>query len=310
MKILIIQLRQLGDILLTTPVLKAIKDELPGAVIDFMTYPMGRLILDGNPMVRKHIIAPQKGVVAAARFLTGLRSEQYDVVLDFMATPRSAVFARLVPAKQRIAFETNRAFLFTTTLPRSSADQYIVTEKFELLKPLSLHPTDIRLILPTSKKDQSFARQFMNSNPKLASSKLRVVLSPTHRRAERRWPLERWAELAVWLEQYRIASVIWAWGPGEEDVIDSVMAMAPNVGVKCPKTTFRELAAIISESHLFIGNSNGPSHVAVAMDTPSIQLHGPTRAVSWCPLTERHRAVQASDMAGISVTDVMRMIEN
>lgn len=309
MKILIIQLRQLGDILLTTPILRAIKDELPGADVDFMTYPMGRLILDGNTMVRKHIIAPQKGVVAATRFLKGLRSEQYDVVLDYMATPRSAVFARFVPAKQRIAFETNRAFLFTATLPRSSADQYIVSEKFELLKPLGLHPVDTRLILPISKEDHSFARQFMNSNSKLATSKLRVVLSPTHRRLERRWPLERWAQLAAWLEQSRIASVIWAWGPGEEDLIDSVMALAPNVGVKSPKTSFRELAAIISESHLFIGNSNGPSHVAVAMDTPSIQLHGPTKAVSWCPLTERHRAVQASNMSGIAVADVMRLIE-
>jgi ADP-heptose:LPS heptosyltransferase len=84
--------------------------------------------------------------------------------------------------------------------------------------------------------------------------------------------------------------------------------MSQGVGIKSPKTTFRELAALIGESHLFIGNSNGPSHVAVAMDTPSIQLHGPTSAVSWCPMTERHRAVQGRDMASIALVEVQQKI--
>ena len=274
-----------------------------------MTYPMGRMILEGNPLLRRHVIAPQHGVLAAGRFLLDLRREQYDVVLDYMATPRSAVFARIIPAKQRIAFETSRSFLFTKTIPRSKTDLYIVLEKFKLLEQIGFNPVDNRMTLPLSDSDYVKARNFLASNPNLSSSKMRVILSPTHRRAERRWPLERWAQLASWLEKSKNAKVIWIWGPGEENVVDSVMSLAPGVGVKSPKTSFRELAALISESHLFIGNSNGPSHVAVAVDIPSIQLHGPTRAASWCPLTERHRAVQGTDIFGVTVADVIRQID-
>jgi ADP-heptose:LPS heptosyltransferase len=120
--------------------------------------------------------------------------------------------------------------------------------------------------------------------------------------------MERWAELAVWLEKSKNAKVIWIWGPGEEQEIDDVIKLSGGVGVKSPKTTFRELAALIKESHLFIGNSNGPSHVAVAMDTSSIQLHGPTSAVSWCPMTERHRAVQRFRMDDITLQDIAHLI--
>lgn len=308
MKILIIQLRQLGDILLTTPVITAIKDQIPDAQVDFMTYPMGRLIIPGNPLVRKHIIAPQEGILSSLRFAKELRRESYDVVFDFMATPRSSVIARLIPARERIAFHTSRAPLFTKTVPRGKSEEYIVREKFRLLNSIGIQSTDVRMMLPVDERDHDVARNFFSSNPELSKSQMRVILSPTHRRAERRWPMERWAELAVWLERSQNAKVIWIWGPGEEGDIDSVMRLAQGAGVKSPKTSFRELAALIKESHLFIGNSNGPSHVAVAMDTPSIQLHGPTSAVSWCPLTERHRAVQKSSMDEIGLVDVKVLI--
>ena len=307
MKILIIQLRQLGDILLTTPVVRAIKEQMPEADVDFMTYPMGKLIIPGNPLIRRHIIAPQEGVMAAIKFAHKLRQQHYDVVFDFMATPRSAVMARLVPAYERIAFQTSRAPLFTQTIPRGRSEQYIVREKFQLLKPLGISSEDVRMMLPVDELDYIVARNFIGSIPELAESKMRVILSPTHRREERKWPIECWAELAVWLERSRNAKVIWIWGPGEEAEIDSVIRLSQGVGVKSPKTTFRELAALIAESHLFIGNSNGPSHVAVAMDTPSIQLHGPTSAVSWCPMTERHRAIQKASMSAISLSDIQQM---
>jgi len=268
-----------------------------------MTYPMGRLIIPGNPLVRKHIIAPQEGVLSSLRFAKELRRESYDVVFDFMATPRSSVIARMIPAKERIAFHTSRAPLFTQTVPRGKSEEYIVREKFRLLDAIGIHSSDVRLMLPVAERDYDVARNFISSNPELSKSQMRVILSPTHRRAERRW-----AELAVWLETSRSAKVIWIWGPGEEGEIDAVMRLAKGAGVKSPKTSFRELAALIKESHLFLGNSNGPSHVAVAMDTPSIQLHGPTSAVSWCPMTERHRAVQRPSMDNISLVDVTNLI--
>ena len=304
MKFLIIQLRQLGDILLTTPVIQAIKTAHPDATVDFMTYPMGRLIIPGNPLVSKHWIAPQSGIVEMIRFLRDVRKNHYDVIIDFMGTPRSAMLARLGPAKRRISFDTGRAFLFTDVAPRDGEPDYIVREKFRLLAPLGIKATDERLRLPWSDTDAGVARMFMMTEPLLSASRRRVILSPTHRRPERRWPLERWAELALWLEKEQNAKVIWIWGPGEDVEIDQVMGMVRGVGVKAPKTTFRELAALIASTDLFICNCNGPSHISVAVNTPSIRLRGPTSLISWSPLTSRHQGVQRQGMADITVQDV------
>ena len=267
MKILVIQLRQLGDILLTTPVIRAIKTSHPDAVVDFMTYPMGRLIVPGNPLIAKHWIAPQSGVVEAIRFMREIRKNHYDAIIDFMGTPRSAVLARLIPAYRRISFDTGRSMLFTDVVSRKGGSDYIVREKFRLLGPLGIKAIDERLYLPWVESDAGVARMFMATEPLLSASRRRVVLSPTHRRAERRWPLERWAELATWLEKEQNAKVIWIWGPGEEAEIDHVMALSPGVGFKAPKTTFRELAALIAAADLFICNCNGPSHIAVAVNS-------------------------------------------
>ena len=101
----------------------------------------------------------------------------------------------------------------------------------------------------------------------------------------------------------------WLWGPGEEQEIDTAMALTKEPTTKAPKTSFREMAALIANTDLFIGNSNGPSHVAVAVDTPSLQLHGPTDGRSWCPDTPRHRFIQGDTTEEIEVAAVSGLLE-
>ncbi len=309
MNILIIQLRQLGDILLTTPVIRALRDHAPEINVDVLTYPMGRLIIPRNPLVRRHLIAPQKGVLDSLRFVRQLQKYRYDAVIDFMSTPRSALLSRLVKAKTRISFDSGRRRFFTHVVPRDGEPDYIVREKFRLLQPLGVKSDDIRLMLPWDDGDAGSCKIFMSDQQNLSSSQRRVLLSPTHRRAERKWPAESWVKLAQWLEQSQSASVIWAWGPGEEEEVAGLRKMAGGAGVLAPKTSFRELAALTAACDLFIGNSNGPSHVAVAVNTPSLQLHGPTSAISWSPLTNRHRAIQQSSMQNITPEAVKSMVE-
>lgn len=304
MNVLVIQLRQLGDILLTTPVIRALKSKDPSIQVDVLTYPMGRLIIPGNPLVHRHWIAPQKGVVDSLRFVRDIQKQKYDAVIDFMSTPRSALIARLIRAKRRISFDSGRARLFSDIVSRKGEPDYIVREKFRLLEPLGIKSDDVRLMLPWNDSDAGVARIFFADHRELSASRRRVMLSPTHRRSERKWPKESWANLAQWLQREQNASVIWAWGPGEEEEVSEIKSMANGVGVMAPKTSFRELAALVASCDLFIANSNGPSHIAVAVNTPSIQLHGPTSAISWCPQTKRHQSIQKPTMQEIAVDDV------
>ncbi len=312
-RILVIQLRQLGDILLTTPLIRVLKQQFPHGHIACLTHPMGKLVLDDNPYLDRHWIYPvDQGLTSELKLAHALRQEKYDWVIDGMNNPRSALYSLATGAPRRVAFKSKRSIFYTDLV--SKVSDYIVREKLLLAGPLGVKDGTISLDLPTTHAHGEVARVFQQS--RIAQEKPLIAIAPTHRRPLRRWPLSSYAQLADWLISEKNADVVWIWGPGEEGVIDEVMALSSQKSFKAPKTSFREMAALLGSCQLFIGNSNGPSHVAVAKGTPSIQLHGHTSLVSWCPMNDLHRGIQAPgfgrvavpDMAGITVEDVKNIV--
>jgi heptosyltransferase-2/heptosyltransferase-3 len=309
-KFLVIQLRQLGDILLTTPIAKAIKDQYPDAHVTFFSHAMGKLVLKDNPYINEHLVYTDADRIATHRErLAYVRAQKFDVVFDFMNNPRSALYSFWSRAPKSYSYDSWRSFLYTNTLKRDDSRGYIVDHKFKLLELEKIVISDRQLVLPWSDQDSQPVKKFIEENATFKNAKLRVALSPTHRRVARQWPLEKFAQVAKSLEQKYGASVVWLWGPGEEEMAQNGQRLAPN-SLIMPKTNFREMAAFIANCDLFIGNSNGPSHVSVAVDTPSIQLHGPTKLQSWCPMTKRHRGLQAKPhLQSLLESEVMYLLQ-
>lgn len=304
--ILIVQLRQLGDILLTTPVVDALKELYPQAKISFLSHPMGKLVLSGNPNIDECLFYPGSKV-EYLKFLLKLRQNKYDLVLDYMFNGRSAIFSSITGAKKRISFQSNRSFFYSDVIARDTdIPMYIVEEKLRLLKELNWQGQRKNITLSWFENDLEASKEFLES---LKPASIRVLISATHRRENRQWPVERYAELSDSLTKHWGAEVIWLWGPGEEEFVTKAMSLCKMPTHKAPKTGFREMAALIAQTDLFIGNSNGPSHVAVSCNTPSIQLHGPTSLISWCPRDSYHQGLWGgtlnSAMSEISVEDVM-----
>ncbi len=294
-KILMIQLRQLGDILLTTPCMRAIKEANPQNHISFLSHSMGREILKDSPYIDELLIYNDKDWWAYTKFALSLHRQGYDLVFDFMANPRSAMLAWLTRCPRRISFDTRRNWAFTELVPRSKDSDYIVREKFTLLHAAGFATHDESLIMPWNEKDLGPFHQLM-SDESFRNAPLRIVLSPTHRRENRRWPLEHYVTLAERLVREKNAAVIWSWGPGEEDIIQGLVRQCAVRTFASPKTTLRELTALLANSHLFIGNANGASHFAVAADCATLKLCGPhTETQAWSPLNDKHRVVKVWD---------------
>jgi heptosyltransferase-3 len=307
-RILLVQLRQLGDILLTTPCLRAIKRERPKAKLTFLSHTMGRLVLDHCPFLDEHFFFDEKTSISEQlRLMRTLRERHFDVVIDFMNNPRSALYTWITAGLERIAFSSARRPAYTRLVPRPEPGRYIVQEKFDLLAAAGLaRPTDERLVLPWFEvHTQPFMRLWAESQL-FKDAPYRIALSPTHRRVARRWPLASYAALADRLATEWGAAVVWLWGPGEEGEIDAAMALTKTKTIKAPKTSFREMAALVGNMHLFVGNSNGPSHVAVADGICSLQLHGHTDARAWCPMTPEHQALQSPEF-GAGTRHLARM---
>lgn len=304
-KFLLIQLRQLGDILLTTPTIRAIKKANPDSHITFLCSKMGRLILEGNPYLDEYFYYDeQESLFSEWQLAKTLRSKNFDVVIDFMNNPRSAFYSLMSGSEQRFAFSSARKFAYTHCVDRKYRGQgYIVNEKFKLLEAANVNAQPASLILPWFESHTRPLMQLMGNDVNFANAPVRVVIAPTHRRVVRQWPLNFYAEIADWMMEHWQAHITWLWGPGEESVAESCSSMTKSPTLKAPKTTFREMAALIANCDLFVGNSNGPSHVAVAVDTPSLQIHGHTTGTSWCPDTERHQFLQSPDAGDISSLD-------
>ena len=292
-RILIIQLRQLGDILLTTPCVRELRRAYPDGRITFLCHSMGRLVLEENPFLDEQFYYDAGGAWYEWQVMRTLRERSFDLVFDFMSNPRSALYTLMTGAPRRVAFDTRRRFAATEIVSRSDESDYIVREKFRLLEAAGVAASDESLALPWGEQHTRPLMELMGREAGFRAARWRVVLSPTHRREARRWPIAAYAAIAERLYARGDTAIVWTWGPGEEAVIDAAVALTQVPTIKAPKTGFRELAALIANCDLFIGNSNGPSHVAVATATPSLQLHGPTQARAWCPLTPLHQAVSA-----------------
>lgn len=297
-EILCIQLRQLGDILLTTPCFKVLKKAFPNARLSFISHKMGQLIVKDHPYVDEHITYhEQMSWREHFTFLKNLRKRRYDVVFDFMNNPRSAIFSFIVKAPHKVAFSSARNWAYNQTpLKPENSHMYIVDEKFFLLKNqfpgLNIASEDRQLLLPWNESDSHLAELELAKRP---CNRLRVILSPTHRRPARRWANHNFAHLADRIAQKWQADIYWLWGPGEKPFVEAIRNLCQTPTFLMPATSFREMAAFIANCDLFIGTSNGPSHVAVAVNTMSLQLHGPTNAFSWCPKNQQHIAIQSSE---------------
>jgi ADP-heptose:LPS heptosyltransferase len=296
-KILIIQLRQLGDILLTSPCIEEVKRAFPQARLSFLSHRMGKAILEKNPFLDQLITYHEQDSLALQwQRLAQLRRERFDLVIDFMNNPRSAIFSWWTGAARRISFRQRLGFAYTQLCPLQDDTQYIVQRKFSLLRLLGCTPHNTALLFPWQPEDLAPYHALAENNAAFRHSPLRVVLAPSHRRAVRKWPALRYVHLAERLVREWRASVTWIWGPGgEEQEIDALIAQCEVPTVKAPATTLPQLAALIAQHDIFIGNSNGPSHLAVAVDICSLQLHGHTNAEVWCPQNARHHSLQSQE---------------
>lgn len=307
--ILMIQLRQLGDILLTTPCLRAIKEHNPHHRISFLCHSMGREILKDCPYLDELITYNDKSTLDYWLMLLSLRKRKFSMVFDFMANPRSAKFAWSTRSPKRYAFSTGRNWAFTHLIPRPKESDYVVREKFQLLKAAGFQAHNEELLMSWSDKDLGPYKELMEQKA-FASAPFKVALSPTYRRPERSWPQEYFIELAERLVREKNAAVVWTWGPGEESIIQDMMRRTSVQTFSSPRTNLKELTALFAHLDLFIGNPNGASHFAVAAGCATLKLCAPEIASrAWSPRTEKHRMIKVwDDIKNLSVDSVWNSI--
>lgn len=285
MRILIIQLRRIGDILLTTPVISYLRQVIPEAEIDFLAEPMGTAVLETYPHLSKFLKYDRDRPLDQIR---RIRGRGYTAVLDFMNNPRSTLLTALSGARWRVGFKTgHRALLYNVAPPVPVDPEYVPLRKLRMtqwfLRTAGLpapQPQSIRPQLHLTPDDRVFADTWM-AKEGLTRGQF-AVLAPAHRHPIRAWRSDGFRSTALDLKKRGLRPYL-AWGPGEEGVMADVRRGHEGEIGLLPLTTLRQMAAIFEPAAVVVTNDSGAMHLAVSVGTPTVTVYGPTRPIDWNP---------------------------
>ena len=293
-KILVIKLRAIGDVLLSTPVLKNLRHNFKDAEIDFLTEPPSREIIEGNPYVDNLIIF-DRGDKSLGRFLN-LRCKNYDLVIDLFCNPRSALMTFISGARYRVGYAfRGRGYAYNIKLKPREEVHHNVEFNLDALRALGLEIIDENPYLPIDESAENFAEKFFNEND--LKNKLTVALIPTGTWETKRWGLEKFAELGDIVAENFNAKILIIWGNEKEfEEAKKLLSFMTTKPIILPRTSLKQLGAILKRCSFTIANDSGPMHISAVVGTPTLGIFGPTNPHAQGPFGEKHLWVRNEEI--------------
>lgn len=293
--ILLIQLRRIGDVLMTTPAIRAIRKAYPQAKIHFVTESPSNQILQHNPYLDSILLFNRKGSFwQYLKFLWELRQRKFDLAIDFFGNPRSAQMAWASGAKQRVGFDfPGRRSYYTDRVSLGKEEKYAVFHKLSLLEPLHVPFDSLALDFFIDSHDQEYAQKLFEQMG-VQKDDLIVSLSPVSRQPYKVWPSHYFAQIADTLIEQFNAKILFIYGPGEEHFVESVREHMHQVALpNYTPPTLAQTKALFEKVDFHLGNDNGPCHFAIAAGIPTVAVFGKPKAINWIPPEQdKHLAVE------------------
>ena len=295
-KILLIRLRRIGDIILTTPAVRALKLALPQAELAYVVEEPFRRLVEGNPDLAEIIVVP-KGQTGRdfAALVRRLRKAEYDAVLDFHGGPRASLLALLSGAKIKIGYGVKyRSFIYDVRVPRRTAGVRIhsVENHVNLVRALGVPVSEIPgLVVPEARPEEAATvRRFLGENGLATGDAGRpVVLHLGAGTKFRDWGAENMAALVRRLETRPGVRVILIGGQEDRTIEAAVLERAPGTISLVGRLNLAETRELIARATLFAGPDSGPMHIAAATGTPIVAWFGPNvtaHVAPWKPRAE------------------------
>lgn len=285
--ILLFKLRYVGDVLMTTPAIRLLRQTYPEARITMVVNKGTEDVLRHNPHLNQ-ILTIDRELIEKAPFYTRLpyewnilkmlRKGDYDLSVDFDSGERAAYLALLGGIDIRIGFHYQkglRRLIFNRQVSIKGSLHTVERNLMLVEKTLGLIRKDDRLELYTGPEEDRRMALWLRRHR--LSDKDFVVIHPGARFWFKCWPARKWASLVDILQRELGLSVVLTGGGREmEDVRAILSKMKTPAFSLAGQTTVLELAALIKKAALFIGNDSGPMHIASACGTKVIGLYGPT----------------------------------
>ncbi|MBP6282208.1 MAG: glycosyltransferase family 9 protein [Leptotrichiaceae bacterium] len=316
-KILVIQLKQIGDVLLSSPICNTLKKNYPDSQIDYIVYDYTAGVVENNPNIDNIIKISSKERENKLEFIKLLmKLPKYDICINIQGKIEGLLITLFSRAKMKISWN-KKGWRILHTHPVDTDKQMKITGagntidgRLALLSPLGNFDYDRDLKIWIKDEERKNIKKIMESAG-INLEKPIISFGVTSRREFRIWPKDRFAKLIDFLyEKYGIQAILF-YAPNdkkynsEEEHCNSVKELVQNkeaVFTNIKTKSARELIILLAESDMYIGNDNGPRHFAQAVDTPSFAIFTTlNNKKSFCPHDNpRHKAVDVQDVLEMS----------
>jgi ADP-heptose:LPS heptosyltransferase len=297
-KIIAIQFKYLGDAVLLTPALRALRKQFPNAELHVLAPGEVAPIFDHLPWLDRVWPMPRRRGRARLSqswpVIRALRRERFDRSVDFASNDRGAILSRLIGARRRLGWDEpggffGRKFCYTDRVVPETKPQHESARLAQLLSAWQISPPSS--LEAEIRADSSLA----GAAKKILPDEHAVVCHVASSQPKKEWPLPQWVKLHRLATQAGFRTVFTtAHGEREQALMTELKKLAPDAAILPPVLELSLFLAVLARAGVFIAGDTGPLHFAAGLGVPTVSLFGPSSAAQWAPFGQRHQVLIGS----------------
>jgi len=301
-RLLVVRLRSIGDTVLTTPSLYALRRFLPHVQIDILLEDWVAPVLEGSDLVNRVITLARDSTPARARLARALRSTRYDVVYNLHGGTTATFLTRATGATHRVGFENYQYARLHNHLAPSPLTVWqrptlhSVEQQLAMIGWTGIPVTDRPLtrLAVTNSASNSVAKRLEDAG--MDGRVSIAMIHPTAAFDTKQWAVEKFARVSEELRGRGLAPVVVV-APTEKETAQALITKSSASPVVFTDLSLPEVTALASRARLFVGNDSGIAHIAAATGTPCVVVFGSSNRNHWRPWTTQRNEIVFEELS-------------
>jgi heptosyltransferase II len=315
-KLLVIKTHAIGDVLMTTPALHALRQAYPQAEISILIGKWSAPVLKGNPHITRCIefddeILHKKKLFKIVKMILFLRRFRFDAAVIFHPSPFIHLLTVFAGIKNRFGLSRKgwNRFLTLSIEENGAYDYYYPNNFLNVVRLMKSSPAqgevnkdfEINLEVFSKASDNESVEKILINHQVSDTTKLILIapggsINPKESISARVWPYDYFAELIRMIrKEYSNFSIILTGGGNDKETIDRIAQIQPQVIDLCGKTNIQELICLVGISQCVICNDSSVLHIGIAQNRPTIGIFGPTSIKSRVPSSQIENCIQSKE---------------
>jgi len=295
--ILVIRMSGIGDVLWTTPLLANLRLAYPEAHIAYIVRSNSALVLENNPDVDELLLFEDERIRWQLGFLRRLRARRFDLSIDLICSPATAIQSVVSGAHTRIGFDFRvREKLYNHRLSAHAANAgHEVEFNLFVLDYMGIPIRTRELVWRVSETERDNAAKIWK-DLQLPGDGTVVGLIPTGGYPSKKWPLQHWTALTKSAQLSGMRFLVFWGNENERRDAQAIARESGGAAAAAPAGTLRDAAALMERCQAVVGNDSGPTHIATALQLPVVTFYGPSDPRSQGPWSDNARVLQIDDV--------------